>query len=184
MAIAGLVLGGVALLINVIVTIFIGALFSTASDEIDRAANGERVDDNTEPVAVIGLNEAARDGDFEFTVSGLECGDTTVGSEFLQEEAQGQFCKLNVTVENIGTEAQTLFADDQYLFTADDTRFSASSTATIYNSPDNLDSWLTEINPGNTAEGAIVFDVPADAEIDRAELHDSALSGGVEVTLQ
>jgi len=42
---------------------------------------------------------------------------------------------------------------------------------------------LEQINLGNAVEGTIVFDVPADAQIDRTELHDSAFSGGLEVAV-
>lgn len=46
------------------------------------------------------------------------------------------------------------------------------------------DLFAEEINPGNTATGTIVFDVPKGRQIVEAELHDSALSGGVTVDLQ
>ncbi|MBK5248977.1 MAG: DUF4352 domain-containing protein, partial [Actinomycetales bacterium] len=56
-----------------------------------------------------------------------------------------------------------------------------NSTAGI--SIEGNDTFFTEINPGNTVEGTIVFDVPADAVPATLELHDSMFSGGVSVTL-
>lgn len=130
-----------------------------------------------------GIGSEARDGKFAFTVNGIECGSDSVGQDFMQEDAQGKYCLLDVRVENIGDEAQFLFADNQYLYDADGREFSADSMATIAANGDGSGVFADEINPGNSVEGVIVFDVPEGAEIVRAELHDSALSGGVEVDL-
>jgi hypothetical protein len=133
--------------------------------------------------AEIGLNQPANDGKFEFTVTGIKCGTASVGSnQFLTKAAQGQFCLLNVTVKNVGNEKQSLFSTNQKLL-AGDKEYSADDTATIYNAP-NGTSWYSDINPGNSVTGAIVFDVPKDVTPTHAELHDSAFSGGVKVKLQ
>ena len=39
----------------------------------------------------------------------------------------------------------------------------------------------TELNPEQSAEGVLVFDVPDSVRPDHLELHDSLLSGGVRV---
>lgn len=130
-----------------------------------------------------GIGSPARDGRFEFTVNSFECGETTVGEEPFQEEAQGQFCLMDVTVENIGDEAQFFAGDNQYAFSEDGTQYSASTEATFANNPEG-DELFTEINPGNSVDGTIVFDIPEDAEVAYAELHDSPFSGGVRVELQ
>jgi hypothetical protein len=126
------------------------------------------------------LGQPAVDGQFTFTVDGLECGVETIGDDFLQEEAQGQFCILTVTVENTGNEARSLDASSQYLYDDQERRFSSSFTLAFA-----MESPLFEqINPGNTLEGRIPFDVPDGANIEFAELHDSAFSGGVLVDLR
>ncbi len=140
---------------------------------------GGQAEDEAEQV---GMNDPARDGSFEFTVTSFDCGLESVGEEPVAEEAQGQFCLLGVTVENIGNEAQSLFADNQYLIDDQDREFSANSMATISHNPGG-DAFFAEINPGNSIEGEIVFDVPDNANIVRARLHDSAFSGGVIVDL-
>jgi len=48
---------------------------------------------------------------------------------------------------------------------------------------DDSQSFLEEINPGNTVKGVVVFDVPKKFEAAKAELHDSMFSGGVEIAL-
>ena len=136
--------------------------------------------DQAEP-AVIG--DSADDGNFRFVVDGVDCGRDRVGGEFFRERAQGQFCLLSVSVENIGDEAGSLFADNQYLIDGRGDRHSADGSATFALDPEG-DTWFEEINPGNTVTGEIVFDVPEDRRILQAELHDSAFSGGVLVALR
>lgn len=140
---------------------------------------------NNEQVATsAGIGQPVRDGKFEFTVKSVSCGKTTVGTnEYLTKNAQGQFCLLNLTIKNIGNEPQTFFADNQYLFNAANQKFSADGTATIYANEQNT-TWLNEINPGNSVEGSVVFDLPKDTTPTYAELHDSAFSDGVKVSLQ
>ncbi len=129
------------------------------------------------------IGEAARDGKFEFTVKSFKCGEATVGSNpYLQKTAQGQFCALSLTVKNIANEKQTLFSTNQNLLNGE-TKYSADDTATMYATNDSS-SWMSDINPGNSVEGKIYFDVPKDANPTLAELHDSSMSGGVKVNLQ
>jgi hypothetical protein len=130
------------------------------------------------------LNEVARDGKFEFTVASVECGKPSVGSnEYLTKQAQGQFCLVNVTAKNIGSEAQTFDSSSQYLYDAANSKFSADGTASLYANPQGS-TFLNQINPGNSVSGILVFDVPKDKTPVTAELHDSPFSGGVKVTLQ
>jgi len=129
------------------------------------------------------VGQAANDGKFEFTVSRIECGKPSVGSEFLSKTAQGQFCLLSVSVKNIGGEAQSLFSSNQYLFNAAGQKYSADDVATLYTTPNGA-GWYNDINPGNSVSGAIVFDIPKDQTAVSAELHDSAFSNGVKVDLQ
>jgi hypothetical protein len=130
------------------------------------------------------LNEVARDGKFEFTVASVECGKPSVGTnEYLTKTAQGQFCLVNVTAKNIGSEAQTFDSSSQYLYDAANSKFSADGTASLYANPQGS-TFLNQINPGNSVSGILVFDVPKDKTPVTAELHDSPFSGGVKVSLQ
>lgn len=130
------------------------------------------------------LNEVARDGKFEFTVASVECGKPSVGTnEYLTKRAQGQFCLVTVTAKNIGSEAQTFDSSSQYLYDAANSKFSADGTASLYANPQGS-TFLNQINPGNSVNGILVFDIPKDKTPVTAELHDSPFSGGVKVTLQ
>lgn len=129
------------------------------------------------------IGQAANDGKFEFIVSSVECGKVSVGSsQYLTKSPQGQYCLLNVTVKNIGDQAQSLISSNQYLLNANGQKYSADDTATIYNAPSGT-SWYNNINPGNSVNGAIVFDIPKDQTPTAVELHDSAFSNGVKVSL-
>ncbi|HZI98690.1 MAG TPA: DUF4352 domain-containing protein [Actinomycetales bacterium] len=133
-------------------------------------------------VAVAGIGAPVRDGKFEFVVNGLECGVGQIGEEFFNVTPQGQFCLVDMTITNIGDQAQTFFGDNTYVYNDADQQYSADTEAGFY--MDESNSFIEEINPGNQLRGKVVFDVPAGAVLDRIELHDSAFSGGVEVALR
>lgn len=129
------------------------------------------------------LGTPVRDGKFEFTPTKVTCGIPSVGSQYLAEKAQGQFCVLELTVKNIGDKPQ-MFSDSAQKAYAGSTEFSSSSSAAIkYASEKGLDAsnWLKDINPGNKMAAVVLYDIPSDAKIDKLKLHDSVFSGGVEV---
>lgn len=129
-----------------------------------------------------GIGDAARDGKFEFTISKVEKGVASVGSEYFNEKADGQFVLVHITVKNIGDESQTLFDSEQKLKDTQGRSFSTDSSAAI--AMEDNEMWLNEINPGNSAKGTLVYDMPADAQPAEIELHDSMFSGGVTVSLK
>ncbi|WP_251149785.1 DUF4352 domain-containing protein [Cellulosimicrobium sp. Marseille-Q4280] len=131
--------------------------------------------------ATPGIGTAVRDGKFEFTVTSVETGVPSVGDEFLSEQAQGQYVLVHMTVTNIGDEAQMFDGSSQELTDTVGRTHSSDGSAAIYLGDAN--SFLTDINPGNSVEGTVVFDIPADAVPASIDLHDSFFSGGVEVAL-
>jgi len=167
-----------------IVIAIIGSAASGGDKSGTPSSNGSAANSKADTKAqAIKIGEAARDGKFEFIAKSLECGVMSVGSnQYLTKTPQGQFCLLSISVKNIGNEKQSLFSSNQKLLNGG-TEYSADDTATIYAAPSGS-SWYSDINPGNSVEGKIVFDVPKDVTPTTAELHDSAYSGGVEVNLQ
>ncbi len=129
-----------------------------------------------------GVGTPVRDGKFEFTVTKVKTGVTSVGDQYLGKKAQGQFVLVSVTVKNIGNESQTMFDDNQKLTDTQGRTFSTDTEASIYLKSNDL--WMSEINPGNTASGTLIFDMPAGSAPASLELHDSAFSGGVTVSLR
>jgi hypothetical protein len=145
---------------------------STAPDE-------DQVEDDSDVLPAMG--EPANDGQFEFVVNSLKCGATEVGDGMFSEETTGQFCMLDLTITNTGDDAQYLASDAQKLIDDQGREFDYAFDATFANDTDS--PFLEEINPGLTLEVVFVFEVPTDANIIEAELHDSAFSGGVRVAL-
>jgi hypothetical protein len=132
--------------------------------------------------ATVGLNQPARDGKFEFTVTGVQCGVASVGSDAFGKKAQGQYCKVNVAVRNIGNEARTFSASNVYAYNTAGQKYDADGAATLYLGEDAR-SFLEDINPGNSVNGVVLFDIPQGQTITKIELHDSSFSGGVTVTV-
>ena len=130
-----------------------------------------------------GVGDKVRDGKFEFTVTGVETGVASVGGSFLEQKAQGQFVLVHLMVRNIGTEAQTMFDSNQTVKDVAGREFSADSAAALA-IEGNEDVWVTDVNPGNSVTGIVVFDMPKKARPASIELHDSAFSGGVTVDLR
>ncbi len=123
------------------------------------------------------LGSKVRDGKFEFVVKSIQCGIHSVGTSWSRENAMGEFCKVNLTVTNIGKESQMFFDSNQTLIDSQDREFDSKS---IIGSQDS-DMWLSNINPGLTLSGSIYFDVPVGTKVKAIELHDSMFSGGVKV---
>ena len=130
-----------------------------------------------------GIGDPVRDGKFEFVVKGVECGVKKVGSEFLEEKAQGQFCLVEMSVTNIGDEAQLFDAGSQKGVTDTGATVDADGTASLV-VPENENSFLEEINPGNSIDVVVVYDIAKDQTLESLELYDSMFSGGVTVSLK
>ncbi|MCO8271798.1 DUF4352 domain-containing protein [Actinoplanes sp. TRM 88003] len=154
-----------------------------AADEPAAAAPAAKKTEAKKKDSMPGLNQPAKDGDFQFTVTGVKCGVAKVGSAYLNEKAQGQFCLVSVQIKNIGKEAQTMVDSVQKAFDAKGTEYSVDSGAAIYANEDQQ-VFFEEINPGNTAKGKLVFDIPKGTKLTTLELHDSLFSGGVKVALK
>jgi hypothetical protein len=131
----------------------------------------------------VGLGKPARDGNFQFTVKKVQCGLGRAGTNpYVTKKAQGQFCVVTMTVENVKSEPQMLSDVEQKAFVGG-ASYDADSEAGLYLNGNENSVWLNTINPGNAVTGRIVFDIPRGAKLTRLELHDSAFSGGVAVTL-
>jgi len=129
-----------------------------------------------------GLNTPVRDGSFEFVVTKSKCGVTSVGTSLLSRKPQGQFCLVTMTVKNIGDKAQLFDASSQKGFSPSGAQYDADGAASLYANK-NAETFLTNINPGNSVTGVVVFDIPKAEKLAAVELHDSPFSGGIKVTL-
>jgi hypothetical protein len=123
-----------------------------------------------------------RDGTFEFVVNDVSCGIDELNFGPLGRKARGQFCVVDVSVQNIG-EVPWVFSDTaQYAEAADGTRENASSRAGIV-ANEGTRVFANAIDGGDKITGKLVFDIPAETTLSTIELHDSIFSGGVTVTV-
>lgn len=171
---------GVLIVIGVIASAAGGGSKSTNSSSSTSTKSG-----STAATAMPKLNQPANDGKFQFTVTSIQCGKPSVSSPdgYITKTAQGQYCLLNITANNIGDQSQTLDSSSQYLYDSSNKKYSSDSEASIDISPTD-NTFYNPINPGNTVSGTVVFDIPKGVTPVTAELHDSAFSGGVKVNLQ
>jgi hypothetical protein len=181
LAVAGLTCSALGLIVCILYAAAFGAAVSSAEGGPGTAASTSG--DPTGPdAATAGIGEEVRDGSFAFTVTAVESAGTTLGDEFLQSNAQGTFILVRVTVTNIGDESQ-LFTDGyQKLVDEQGRTFDADTGAAALSLPGS-DSFLNAVNPGNSVDGTLVFDVPEGLVPVAIELHDSPFSGGVTVDL-
>lgn len=169
------------------VLIVIGVIASAAggSKSTNSPSSTSTKSGSTATAAMPKLNQPANDGKFQFTVTSIQCGKPSVSSPdgYITKTAQGQYCLVNITANNIGDQSQTLDSSSQYLYDSSNKKYSSDSEASIDISPTD-NTFYNPINPGNTVSGAVVFDIPKGVTPTVAELHDSAFSGGVKVSLQ
>ena len=171
-----------------IVLIVIISVAANGGSNGTSAASGGAAPANTAPAApqVAKIGTPVRDGKFQFTITSVShvksVGDTADG---FGDTAQGKYTILHVTVTNIGSQPQTLDDSSQYVYDASGRKYDVSTSADLdLNSASGSDSvFFNDINPGNTVRGELAFDMPAGQKAEKAELHDSAFSGGVTVNL-
>jgi hypothetical protein len=162
------------------------ALFAGGANEVAKSVDkalATPAPASSEPATAVSVGKAAKDGNFQFTVRKVQCGQGKIGTNpYLTKKAQGQFCTVTITVKNIKTEPQMLSDSDQKAFVGT-ASYDADTEAGMYANGNETSVLLNTINPGNAVTGKIVFDIPKGAKLTRLELHDSAFSGGVTVTL-
>ena len=149
---------------------------SSSSSDSGSSSTGSGSSENA-----VGLNQAARDGKFEFTVTGQDCSKDTIGEAPLSKTAQGTFCVVSLSVKNVGNAAQLLDASSQKALDAAGHEYSADSSAAMYLGDTN--TFLNQLNPGSTVNGQIAYDVPVGTQLTKLELHDSPFSSGVTVNI-
>lgn len=156
---------------------------SASTADKSAAADADKPNRDDKPKEV-GLDTAVRDGKFEFTVTDITKGLSSVGDNpYLTEKAQGQFVIVTMTVENIGDKPQSFSPSAQKLTDNKGRTFESDTTAQIALGGSDIPVW-DSINPGNSVTVKLVFDMPKKATPTLIELHDSMFSGGAKVSLK
>ena len=171
------------ILVVILLLALFGAMTGSGSTSTDSSSEKTATEAPSAPAAESGpaIGTTAADGKFAFVIWKVKCGVKSVGSGFTKSTAQGSYCLVDLSVKNVGNEAQTIFSDNMKLIDEQGREFQTDSGAMMFS--DSQDLWLKEINPGIQIDGQLIFDLPTDAKPVTAELHDSAFSGGVKIDL-
>jgi hypothetical protein len=76
------------------------ATMATTAPPVDETTEPEPEPEPTQKTVKIG--EKVRDDSYQFTVTNVRCRVSRVGSQYLGEKAQGQFCLVKLRVKNVG----------------------------------------------------------------------------------
>jgi hypothetical protein len=139
----------------------------------------EKPTPTTAAIPKASLTTEVRDGKFAFVVTRFNTSDVAgdPNNPFMEVKPQGMFVNVYMTVTNIGGRPQTFFASNQKLF-AGGREFGPNTMAAVWTGNANV-----EINPGNSIDAVVSFDVPLGITVDTVELHDSAFSGGAKLRI-
>jgi hypothetical protein len=152
---------------------------STATSVISSESKPAKI--KTQPDGYIG--QSIRDGKFSFIVKSIDCGSKTISDSISTETALGKFCIVRLSIKNIGKVSNIVDVSGQLLLDSSGVKYDPQSSAgNTLPGNDNFDS--TNLNPGLSVSGAIVFDIPKTTTPVAIELHDGFLSGGKQVSLQ
>ncbi len=188
------VLGAVAALILVLVLVLVYFFVIRDKDTVELATPATSTSESTSSPASATESETtsettfeepppgggeATEGDYTFSVTGTEEGDTVTSpvSEFVETVAEGKFVVVYLDVGNTGAEPLDFIAVLQVL-NADGVTFEPNAEASFY-----AGGGVVTIDPGAVVETAVVFDVPVDTVPQSIEIHGIPGGVGVEIPL-
>jgi hypothetical protein len=119
---------------------------------------------------------------FDFDVTGLRCGVSSVGPEGQEQKAAGQFCLLDVTVTNNSGEPELFASGVQRVQDTEGVAYAVAEEAAVFLN-DRSPSLLSEVAPGASVTGVLPFDVPSDVRLNEALLIGGMSTPGVRVKL-
>ncbi|MCA1011397.1 DUF4352 domain-containing protein [Halobacillus halophilus] len=136
-----------------------GGESDTASTNSDGESTETSADggNSEEKEQTYGIGDKVDVGKMAFTVNEKTTA-STVGPEMLQEEANGKYVIVDVTVTNNGNEANTVDSS-MFKLKFEDKTYEADSAATMSANEDAVEFFLAEVNPDSTIEGKVAFDI-------------------------
>lgn len=173
LAVAGLVLGALAVIGGIIANLLFGAAVTAIDEAVQdteqriadqEADRGTAVDDGAAGTeTVLALGESAEVGEYTVTVTAvnLDAGDVLAEANQFNEPATNQYVLADVSVVYTGAEEGDAWLDLSHVFMGTDARqYDASACGAVTPAP------VVEaptLNNGGAADYQVCFDVPADA---------------------
>lgn len=143
-----------------------------------KSSSSEAETTSESPTAPSGSGGQASDSGLTFAITGTETAPSVQYQDApVSKTAQGEFVIVHMTLSNSGDQQATFLGTLQKLNAAG-TNYSIDDEATAY-----LNGTVAQLNPGDTADVAIAFDVPPGTSPDSLEVHGEPMSAGVEVPL-
>jgi hypothetical protein len=166
-------------LINNNDTVQISSAPSTSKSASPTKSSSSEAETTSEsPTAPSGSGGQASDSGLTFAITGTETAPSVQYQDApVSKTAQGEFVIVHMTLLNSGDQQATFLGTLQKLNAAG-TNYSIDDEATAY-----LNGTVAQLNPGDTADVAIAFDVPPGTSPDSLEVHGEPMSAGVEVPL-
>jgi hypothetical protein len=152
------VVGWLVAIIVTVVTVVTGLGTAGVLDPIPEATFG--TDGNGTGAAGLG-DTVTNSAGVAFTLDRVECGLTTTGDDFFSEAPTGEWCRLDYTVANGGTEALSMLSGDVKAYVGG-TAFEADDATGRFGE----DYFTTDLNPGLSAPCVVFIDVPQGTQLD------------------
>jgi hypothetical protein len=125
--------------------------------------------------------DPVRDGDLEFTVTGVRTAVGTLGRGDLVRRSTGQFVLVTVSVRNRGRAAVRFDFGNQLLVDVKGREFDADDEAGVY--LEEARAFLAPVGAGRTVSGVLVFDLPKGDVLASVDLHGQGSPDGVSIPL-
>jgi hypothetical protein len=181
-----------AALLAVMVVVFIYAFFihkndtitigassnTTTSKSASATSSASATPSESETTTATAGSAQATDGGITFAVDRVDTAPSVKQPDTdVEATAQGQYAIVHLTLLNSG-DAPATFVGMYQKLTAGGTAYAIDNVATAY-----LNGTVAQLNPGDTSDVAIAFDVPPGTTPESLEVHGEAGSAGVELPL-
>ena len=130
------------------------------------------------PTTASGSGPQGTDAGLTIAVTGVETAPSVQSQDApVEQTAQGEYLIVHLTVLNSGDQPGTFVGTFQKL-KAGGTTYSIDDVATAY-----LNGTVAQLNPGDTSDRAIAFDVPPGTAPELLEAHGDPVGAGVDIPL-
>jgi hypothetical protein len=151
------VVGWVVAIVVTVVTVLVGV-----GTGLDSGLGDVPIPESTVSGDLVPLGQAVTNSDgVSFTLDSVECGLSTTGADFFDETPVGEWCQIDYTVQNGGTEAVSLLSGDIKAY-AGDAAYEADDATGRF----GQDYFTTDVNPGLSADSVVFVDVPVGTSLD------------------
>lgn len=177
-------IGAVISIVGIILAAVVNVSFAKAvTGPAPAGDSGSAAGGDTGSESTAGIGQAVSSGDMQFTVTGKHTSDT-LGSGALATTAQGKYVIIDLTVKNTGDSPGTFNAGPaQVAYDTQGRQYETSDDAMMSGDSADENSFLQQLNPGQSEQGRLVYDVPQSVNLVKVDLQGGAFSAPAHVAL-